>query len=185
MPTQIQRRAVTERRSLDNTFLHANVVGTGSTGVLRWNAAAVVNDGLGGWPAASWSNGSAVNDAALGTVIQISRRGLWHIALGLTVEASGTIAAGISLNSALLTSASNPINGTAGILLGQHVITPAATQTGINLAVLVPISDTQAGAGAVFRFHANDGAAGALAAADVIEATGRYTLTYCGDLMGV
>lgn len=190
MTTQPQFRAVTERRQLDNVVLHANVTGTGSTGVLRWNAAATVNSGLGGWPAASWSDGSAVNDAVLGTVIRLARRGIWHLALGLTIEASGTVAAGISLNSAALTSATNPINGTAGILIGQDVDTPAATQTGINLAAVLPVSDTGAGdtggvGNTLIRFHANDGAAGAVAAADVIEATGRYTITYLGDTMGV
>jgi hypothetical protein len=168
---------------LDNVVLNAAVVGAVSTAVLRWNAAATVNSSLGGFPAVSWV--TELNDANLGTVLTVTRRGVYHIALGLTIEASGTVAAGISLNSALLTSASNPINGTAGIVIGQDVDTPAATQTGINLAALVPISDTQAGVGAVFRLHANDGAAGTVAAADVIEATARYTLTYVGDLMGV
>jgi hypothetical protein len=187
MTTQVQRRAVTERRQLDNTVLHANLVGGLSTGVLVWNVAATANSGLGGWASTSWL--TELNDptavTGLGTVLTLRRRGMYHIALGATIEASGSVALGISLNSALLTSATNPINGTAGILLGQDVDTPAATQTGINLAVLLPVSDTQAGVGAVIRFHGNDGAAGIIAAADIIEATTRYTLTYVGDVMGV
>lgn len=185
MTTHMQFRAVTERRSLVNTVLAAALVGSDAAedAVLLWNAAATVNDGLGGWAATSWV--TELNSATLGTVLTILRRGVYIIELGLTAEADGRVAAAITRAAPVRDNTTNPVNGVAGVLMGQDVIVPAACQTGINLEVAVPISDAQVGGGtSVIRFLANNGAGAILDAGDVIEATARYRLFYAGDLMG-
>lgn len=185
MTTQVQFRAVTERRTLDNTGLAAARVGSDAAedGVLLWNQGATVNDSLGGWPATAWV--TELNSATLGTVLTILRRGIYLIDLGGTVEASGRVVLAITRAIAARDNTGSFLNGVAGVLVGQDVITPAACQTGINLQAAVPISDVQIGGGtSVIRFCANNGAGAVVAAAAIIEATVRYRLIYTGDLMG-
>jgi hypothetical protein len=122
--THAQYRAVPERRTLVNTVLNAAIVGAVSTSVLRWNAAAVVNDGLGGWPAAAWV--TETNDANLGTVLKVLRRGVYHAALGLTLQTGNNTAAGISFEApnATLLNTAVPINTTPGIVQGAEQLVP-------------------------------------------------------------
>lgn len=185
MTTHAQHRAVTERRQLDNVVLNAAIVGAVDTSVLRWNVAATANQGLGGWPAVAWV--TEANTANNGTTLKISRRGMYHAVLGLTLEASNDVGAGISLDApaATLLDTAIPNNSTAGILLGQEQITPAATQSPFNLEVSIPISDRQAGGTGlgIVRFHAT-GLGEAGPAAGITLATARYRLTYVGDTMG-
>ena len=175
----------TEDRTLVNTVLAVALVGSDAAedATLLWLGAATVNDGLGGWPAAPWV--TELNSATLGTVLTILRRGIYIIELGLTVEASGRVAAAITRAAPVRDNTTNPVNGVAGVLVAQDVITPAACQTGINMEVAVPISDAQIGGGTgIIRFLANNGAGAIIDAGDVIEATARYRLIYAGDLMG-
>jgi hypothetical protein len=188
MTTQAQYRAVPERRQLDNVVLNAAIVGTASTSVLRWDAAAIVNQGLGGWPATgTWA--LEVNSATLGTVIDLIRRGVYHVALGLTLEAGNNTAAGISLDApaATLLDTAVPINTTAGIVNGVEQTTPAATQSPFNLAMQIVISDSAVAAAArgLVRFHATAGGEGGAPPAGITLATARYRVTYVGDVMGV
>jgi hypothetical protein len=202
MTTQPQFRAVTERRNLDNIALHANLVGgAGFTGVLLWNLAAFVNNGIavaappaGTWPApVNWA--TELNAVATGTTVKILRRGVWLATFSANVPASQTTVFGISyasddpaqLSNPGLTAAATPINTAAGIRQGMTTTTAAANVTPVTLAALITVSDRDAGdlQSGIIRFHGTGGgAAGIIETADVTGATVRYTIAYVNDSMG-
>lgn len=206
MTTQPQFRAITERRNLDNIGLNAALVGAVSTGVLRWNLAAFVNNGIaagvpppGTWPAQNltptifWAR--EVNDANVGTTIKIERRGQWLATLSANTIAAATAALGISyatdnpaqLSAPGLLAADTPLNTAAGIRQGLLVTAAAAAVSPITLTALITVSDRDAGdqQSGIIRFHGNDGAAGILIEeANIVDETVRFTIAYMGDVKG-
>jgi hypothetical protein len=174
----MQLAKITTRGNLIySTGLDAARVGAVNTGILLFSAASTPNNWM-----------IRENDADAGTSLKFTQRGIYLVTLQATVPAAGEAAFGISLDcgAARLLATANPINTTVDILAGQHVIAPAATQLAVDLCYAVQISDTIAGdpAQGFLRFHGNDGAAGVIAAGDVISAVTRFTVTQLGDVAG-
>ena len=110
---------------------------------------------------------------ATGSIVTVTRRGVYSISASLPMEANETAATGISLNVAAAGLATDPVLATAGMLQAGVTITPAATTAYISHATCVVVTEVAARAGAIFRGHATNNG-------DNLPAAGTFTLANCG-----
>lgn len=121
--------------------------------------------------------------AAVGTIVTITRAGLYMCKLTYPTTAGGTINnIGITLNTDAAGRNNDPGMATTGIGDYASVLSPAVTNTYTKLSYLATITRAMAVAGAIIRFHAGDGLNATPNVLDLTEAECRFEVTLVGDL---
>ena len=131
------------------SFNAAALVGTTNDNVLRVGdvAGAIETPGI-----------ALSDDAADGSALTITARGLYLATFSLRQIASQALTFGISLNAAVLSGV--PDLSVSGMLAVGQFSTIAANVKDVCLSALLPVTGTLAAAGAVLRFHARTTADG-------------------------
>jgi hypothetical protein len=143
--------------------------------ILRFDTNATVGGGQG------IADGTA---AATGTLINITRAGIYFCQLVYAATAGGTINnIGISMNTDAAGRAGDPAMATVGILNFASVLSPAATNVSTELTAVAVVTKALAAATAVIRFHAGDGANATPAAGDLTEAECRFSVVLISNII--
>ena len=149
------------------TVVAAGICGTGSDAILSFTNVAVNGVGI-----------ADASSAVLGTVINITRAGLYHCSLTYIPTAGGTVNhLGITLNTDAAGLINDPGMATTGIGDFGSVLSPAGLNQPIKLTFVATITKALAAATAHIRFHAGDGANAAPAVGDLTEAECRFEVT--------
>ena len=153
--------------------MNAAICGAVSVCILRFDNVAVNGNGI--------ADGS---DANVGTVINITRAGIYECKLTYPAEAGGTINnIGISMNTNAAALTADPGMATVGIGDFGSVLSPAATNVPTKLSYIATVTKALAAATAVIRFHAGDGANAAPVGGDVIEAEARFSIHLVSNII--
>lgn len=157
------------------TVLLPAICGTVSDAILAFTNVAVTGAGI-----------ADASTAALGTVINITRAGLYHCSLTYAASAGGTINhLAITLN----TDAAGLIGAVGMATTGRGdyatCLSPALqnTHTKLTFVAVVTRALAQQAGGSNIRFHATDAAGATPAGADVTEAECRFNIHLIGNVL--
>lgn len=157
------------------TVLLPAICGTGSTSILAFTNVAV--------------NGAGIADASsavLGTVLNITRAGLYHCSLTYAASAGGALNhLAISLNTGAADLTAQVGMATTGRGDYATCISPALqnTPTKLTFVAVVTRALAQQAGGSNIRFHATDAIAGTPAGGDVTEAECRFNIHLIGNVL--
>ncbi len=179
-----------ERQQAFCLGLNAALVGTGAnTSVLRWDAITIQNNGQGvaGPPIANWM--LFATGAVPGSTFTLLRRGIYRFQGSAVIPATSPVRFAVSMN------ASAAVLAFAGSLLpsvdatvrdSASVTAPAATIVSARVDYIMVVSDADAAAGAVVRYHLQTVAAPntIIVDANVDQADVQAIVTYLGDIYG-
>jgi hypothetical protein len=143
-------------------IVDGSVAGGTNDATLRFNVAndAVVGDVM-----------TVTHDATDGDSVTISERGTYEVRFTFSQAASSTAKLGLSANVAAAGLTDNPVMTTAGMLDVGGAVLPAATSVYHHLATTLQVSDAEADAGLVVRFHGTDGSDGVVPDATILDNT--------------
>lgn len=162
---QTQINAVTDNSELLLRTINAAPAGSADTSIMRFDTVvtAVGTTGM-----------TATTTAANGTIVGLTRGGLYLVSFNCSQSAASTVLTGISLNTTNLTG--NPVQGVAGVFNAILQTAPAATVLPVTTSYLVPVTGAEALAGAFLRLHSTDGAGNASGAGDITAATAQVQI---------
>lgn len=162
----------TRTQILNTAGLGATQSGTTDDAVLRWDAAATTL-GLGL---------AQTTTAANGTIIAITRPGVYFCELGFNSDASATVISGMSLNGNAASLAAAPSFANTGVFEVLTSTAPAATVIPVKLTGTIYVTRPLAFAsgGALLRFLGTT-AAGATPAG-IVTASAYYRVTKVAEL---
>jgi hypothetical protein len=143
-------------------IVDGSVAGTGNDATLRFNSANDVVEG---------DAMAVAHDATDGDSVTITKRGIYEVEFTFSAAASDEVLLGLSADVAAGGLSADPAMTVAGMLDVGGGLLPASTSAYWKLTARVTVTEAEALAGKVVRFHGTDAANGVIADAAILNNT--------------